>query len=76
MGAKFLGDVGDMKGALGKLTKAVIDRPGVTGTAIGLSKGKPCLKVYVKDRRAASKIPARVDGYHVEVEVTGTFQRR
>jgi len=30
----------------------------------------------VKDRRAASKIPARVDGYHVEVEVTGTFQRR
>ena len=76
MGAKFLGDVGDMKGALGKLTKAVIDRPGVTGTAIGLSKGKPCLKVYVKDRRAASKIPARVDGYHVEGEVTGTFQRR
>ncbi|HAB30435.1 MAG TPA: hypothetical protein DCE19_06930 [Gemmatimonadetes bacterium] len=76
MGAKFLGDVGDMKGALGKLTKAVIDHPGVTGTAIGLSKGKPCLKVYVKDRLAASKIPARVDGYHVEVEVTGTFQRR
>ena len=65
-----------MKGALGKLTKAVIDRPGVTGTAIGLSKGKPCLKVFVKDRRAAGKIPSRIDGHRVEVEETGTFERR
>ena len=65
-----------MKGALGKLTKAVIDRPGVTGTAIGLSRGKPCLKVYVKDRRAAGKIPSSVDGHRVEVEETGNFHRR
>ncbi len=65
-----------MKGALGKLTKAVIDRPGVTGTSIGLSKGKPCLKVHVKDRRAAGKIPSKIDGHRVEVEVTGTFKRR
>ncbi len=65
-----------MKAALGKLTKAVIDRPGVTGTAIGLSGGKPCLKVYVKDRRAAGQIPARVDGHRVEVEETGNFERR
>ena len=64
-----------MKGALGKLTKAVIDRPGVTGTAIGLSRGKPCLKVYVKDRSAAGKIPSRIDGHRVDVEVTGTFKR-
>ena len=65
-----------MKGALDKLTKAVIDRPGVTGTAIGLSRGKPCLKVYVKDQRAAGKIPSSVDGHRVEVEETGTFHRR
>jgi hypothetical protein len=65
-----------MKAALGKLTKAVIDRPGVTGTAIGLSRGKPCLKVYVEDRRAAGRIPSRVDGHRVEVEETGTFNRR
>ena len=65
-----------MKAALGQLTKAVIDRPGVTGTAIGLSKGKPCLKVYVNDRRAAGRIPSRVDGHRVEVEETGTFNRR
>ncbi len=65
-----------MKTALSRLTKAVIDRPGVTGTAIGLSKGKPCLKVYVKDRRAAGQSPSRVDGHRVEVEETGTFERR
>jgi hypothetical protein len=64
-----------MKGALGKLTKAVIDRPGVTGTAIGLSRGKPCLKVYVKDKRTAGKIPSKIDGHRVEVEETGTFKR-
>jgi hypothetical protein len=65
-----------MKLALKKLTKSVIDRPGVTGTAIGLSKGKPCLKVFVKDRRAAGRIPSRIDGHRVEVEVTGSFNRR
>ena len=64
-----------MKGALRKLTKTVIDRAGVTGTAIGLSRGKPCLKVYVQDRRAAGKIPSRIDGHRVDVEVTGTFKR-
>ncbi len=65
-----------MKAALGKLTKAVIDRPGLTGTAIGQSRGKPCLKVYVEDRRAAGRIPSTVDGHRVEVEETGTFERR
>ena len=65
-----------MKAALKKLTKSVIDRPGVTGTAIGLSRGKPCLKVYVENRRSAGRIPSRVDGHRVEVEETGRFERR
>lgn len=64
-----------MKAALGKLTKAVIDRPGVTGTAIGLSRGKPCLMVYVNDKRAAGRIPSSIDGHRVKVEETGTFKR-
>ena len=67
---------GQMKAALSKLTKAVIDRPGVTGTAIGLSGGKPCLKVYVDNRSAAGQIPSKVDGHPVEVEETGTINRR
>ena len=64
-----------MKAALKKLTNKVIDRPGVTGTAIGLSGGKPCLKVYVKNPSAAGGIPSSVDGHRVKVEETGTFNR-
>jgi hypothetical protein len=64
-----------MRGALKKLTDAVIDRPGVTGTAIGLSGGRPCLKVYVEDRRAAGRIPSSIGGHRVKVEETGTLNR-
>lgn len=71
-----MGEVGGIKAALRKLTRTVIDRPGVTGTAIGLSRGRPCLKVYVKDRRAVGKIPSSVDGHPVKVEETGAFDRR
>ncbi len=64
-----------MKAALKKLTNKVINRPGVTGTAIGLSGGKPCLKVLVSDRKAAGRIPSSIDGHRVKVEETGTFNR-
>ena len=40
------------------------------------SDRKPCLKVFVKDRRAAGRIPSSVDGHRVEVEETGRFERR
>jgi hypothetical protein len=71
-----MGDVEEMKAVLGKLTNALIDRQGVTETAIGPSNGKPCLKVYMEDRHAAGRIPSKVDGHRVEVEATGTFKRR
>jgi hypothetical protein len=50
--------------------------PGVEGTAIGLYKGKPCIKIFsskkTKDLRAV--IPSTVDGYPVIIEETGTFR--
>lgn len=65
-----------MKSALDKLTKKVIDLPGVTGTAIGLSGGKPCLKVFVSGKRGSpGKIPSSMGGHRVVVEETGTFKR-
>ena len=64
-----------MEAALGKLTKAVIDRPGVTGTAIGLSRGKPCLKVYVSGSDAERSVPSSIGGFTVVVEKTGGFRR-
>ena len=65
-----------MKSALEKLTKKVIDMPGVSGTAIGLAGGKPCLKVFVSGKHGSrGKIPSSVDGHRVVVEKTGTFER-
>lgn len=51
-------------------------RPGVSGTAVGERHGKPCLLVYVSDRKAGRSIPADVGGYPVVVETTGSFRAR
>jgi hypothetical protein len=50
--------------------------PGVEGTAIGLFKGKPCIKVFasVKAQELCARIPASVEGYPVIIEETGTFR--
>jgi len=58
-----------------KLTSSVMGQPGVTGTAIGESGGKPCLKVYVKDERARKALPKSVGGFRVVIEMTGSFNR-
>jgi len=50
--------------------------PGVEGTAIGLLKGKPCIKILasVKAQQLRRKIPSSVEGYPVMIEETGTFR--
>jgi len=58
-----------------ELTSRVMDRPGVTGTAIGERGGKACLRVYVSDRKVGKTLPRTVGGFRVVVEVTGHFQR-
>lgn len=52
--------------------------PGVVGTAIGLCDGERCIKVFLADSGADTKrrIPARLEGYRVLAEVTGTFRPR
>ncbi len=64
-----------MKSALEKLTKKVIDLPGVSGTAIGLSGGEACLKVLLSTDASSGKIPSSVEGHRVVVEKTGAFKR-
>ena len=48
----------------------------VEGTAIGLYKGKLCIKVFssVKLQKLQGKIPSSVEGYPVVIEETGTFR--
>jgi hypothetical protein len=52
--------------------------PGVVGTAVGLCDGERCIKVLLADSNPATKsrIPARLEGYRVVVEVTGTIKPR
>ena len=49
---------------------------GVEGTAIGLYKGKPCIKVFasVEAQELRGRIPPAVEGYPVIVEQTGVFR--
>ena len=49
---------------------------GVEGTAIGLSEGKPCIKVLTSSaaEQIRAKIPSVVEGYPVVIEQTGVFR--
>lgn len=59
------------------LSRQVMGRPGVVGTAIGMSSGKPCLKVYLAGGRGRkeARIPRSFEGFRVVVEKTGTIRR-
>ena len=60
-----------------RLSRKVMGRPGVVGTAIGVAAGKPCLKVYLASGGGGEKarIPGSCGGYRVVVEKTGTIRR-
>lgn len=66
----------DLKAALTELTRQVMGRPGVTGTALGQNDGKPCLLVYLVSPSAARGIPERLRGVPVRTEVTGRITRQ
>ena len=57
-------------------TDKLMSLPGVVGTAQGLCDDKPCIKVYVAELTAEleKKIPKKVEGYVVDIEVTGEFR--
>jgi len=59
-------------------TDSLMAVPGVVGTAIGLCDGERCIKVLVADSNPETKrrIPDRLEGYRVLVEVTGTIKPR
>lgn len=59
-------------------TDSLQSLPGVVGTAIASCEGERCIKVFVADSYPYSKarIPHRLEGYRVVVEVTGTIRPR
>lgn len=66
----------DVRAAQSGLNDRILGKPGIEGTAIGQTDGKPCLKVYVSDRDAGSRVPSSFQGFPVVVETSGTFRRR
>ncbi|HJK98721.1 MAG TPA: hypothetical protein RMF84_15985 [Polyangiaceae bacterium LLY-WYZ-14_1] len=66
----------DIKAAQRKLSERVLGRPGVVGTAIGMSRGEPCLKVLIADERGRRGLPREIDGYPVVAEHTGRIRGR
>ncbi len=63
--------------ACAEVTRRVIGIDGVTGTAVGLKDGKPCVKVYLErdDTRLRARMPRSLWGVRVEVEVMGKVRR-
>ena len=63
--------------AQARVTRRVIDLEGVTGTAMGLCGGKPCIKVYVEKASdsLSRRLPRSESGFPVVVEVTGRITR-
>ena len=59
-------------------TDSLMALPGVVGTAIAVCDGERCIKVFLADSNpdTKGKIPPRLEGYRVVVEVTGTIRPR
>lgn len=57
-------------------TDSLMSLPGVVGTAIGVCEGVACIRVFLSDSsvRSRRKIPNRLDGYPVRVDVTGPLR--
>ena len=66
---------GDIKAAHRELTDRVMGKPGVSGTAIGMHDGRPCLVVYLREKGGGKSVPPSVKGFAVITEVTGGFRR-
>ena len=64
--------------ALAAHNDSLMAMPGVVGTAIGLCNRAPCIRVFVVDSAAASRLglAPTLDGYPVRVEVSGPFRAR
>jgi len=54
----------------------ITELPGVVGIAQGECSGYPCIKVYTSERKDELrwKIPAEIEGFPVDIEVTGSIQ--
>ena len=64
-----------IEAALATHNPRLLSIDGVVGVGQGLSKGKPCIKVLVRERSAELErhIGKTIEGYTVEIVPTGEF---
>ena len=61
---------------LSENTPSLLGLPGVVGTALGESSGRPCITVMITQETPSllELIPRELDGFPVEVKTTGEFR--
>jgi hypothetical protein len=66
----------NIKLVLRERTREWMAIPGVVGTAIGRSEGKPCIMVFASSdpEKLRAIIPTTVEGHAVVIEKTGAFR--
>jgi hypothetical protein len=66
----------DIEQVLREQRERIMAVPGVVGTGIGLCGDRPCIKVYANEPAStlAAKLPGSVDGYAIDIEVTGPIR--
>jgi hypothetical protein len=68
----------DIASVLAAHNDSLLALPGVVGTAIGLCDGERCIKVLLADSHPGTRdrIPPRLEGYRVVIEMTGPIRPR
>ena len=55
--------------------RSLLEKPGVTGVAIGRSPtGDPAIVIYLLDQKNRKGLPALLDGHPVVTQVTGPIE--
>jgi len=71
-GSDRLTNTKSIENVLAKHESSIMSVPGVAGIGIGDCNGQQCLKIYLEKETAESKkIPAEIEGFKVEKEITG-----
>ena len=65
---------GALEEARAELTRRVMGRAGIGGTAVTERDGEPCLVVYVSEDPPKGLVPREVRGFPVVVERRGPFR--